>query len=132
MAVVLRAARWQRAVAALLAATLGPWLLLGLRLGTGRLDETGITALAVATPIAVVAVAAATNGFETQRLRAVGSTWQTAIVAVEGLGIFTPAWWVIGTWAGSELADLAAILGIILAALAVGGALLAAVRRNAA
>jgi hypothetical protein len=132
MAIVLRAARWQRAAAALLAATLGPWLLLGLRLGTGRLDEAGITALAVATPIAVVAVAAATNGFETQRLRTAGPTWQTAIVAVEGLGLFTPAWLVIGTWAGAELADLAAILGIVLAALAVGGALLAAVRRDAA
>ena len=52
-------------------------------------------------------------------------------MAVECLGVFTPAWLVLGAPAGSELADLAAIAGIVLAALAVGGALLAAMRTRA-
>jgi hypothetical protein len=132
MVYVLRAARWQRLAAALLAGTLAPWLLSGLRLGAGRLDATAFMLLALATPVAVVAVAWATNGFETQRLRTAGARWQTAIVAVEVLGIFSAAWLIIGDRSGSELGDAASVLGAGLAALAVGGAFMATIRRTAA
>ena len=130
MVYVLRAARWQRVVVAVLAATLAPSLLSGLRLGSGRLDATAFGILALATPVAVMAVAWATNGFETQRMRTAGAWLQTAIVAVEGLGIVSVAWLVIGGRSSSGLGDAVSVVVAGLAALAVGGAFMAIVRRT--
>jgi hypothetical protein len=131
MVYVLRAARWQRIAVALLAATLAPWLLSGLQLGTGRLDATAFVLLALATPVAVLAVAWATKGFETQRMRTAGAWLQTAIVGVEGLGIVSAAWLVIGGRSSSGLGDAASVVVAGLAALAVGGAFMAMIRRTA-
>jgi len=132
MVYVLRAARWQRLAAALLAATLAPWLLSGLRLGAGRLDAMAFIFLALATPVAVVSVAWTTRGFETERLRTAVAPSRTAIVAVEALGIVSVAWLVIGDRSGSGLGDVVSLLGAGLAALAVASAFMATIRRTTA